>query len=147
MTWSEASLVAGPSGLNKLRMGPVSKTKNKSATIVEQMKGTPASTSTLTPTSTSTPSREGTPKRKSTADSADMNLSGHKQRKSGQKPSVGEIVQRTKKAKASVAQAPIEIDLEQEPLPKIPEVKRVVKTKNTYCGLKKGYETNLSALR
>ena len=71
-----------------------------------------------------------------------MNPSGQKQRKSAPKSNAGEPVQLTKRAKAPVAQEPIEIDLEQETLPKIPEVKRVVKSKKVYCSLKKGFERN-----
>ena len=96
-TWNEVSQIAGPSGLNRPRAGPASKTKNaKSAAAVQRMgppRSTPTPTSTPTSTSTSTSSKKGTLKRKSVTDPADMNPSGQKQRKSGPKSNAGESTQ------------------------------------------------------
>ena len=96
-TWNEVSQIAGPSGLNRPKAGPASKTKNaKSAAAVQRMgppRSTPTQTSTPTSTSTSTSSKKGTLKRKSVTDPADMNPSGQKQRKSGPKSNAGESTQ------------------------------------------------------
>ena len=85
--WEEASRVAGPSGMNrsKTKPGPASKTKITKSKAVAQRTGTlrPTITPTSTPSSSSTPSKRSTPKRKNEADSADMNSSNLKQRKSG----------------------------------------------------------------
>ena len=76
-------------------------------------------------TPASTTSRKGTPKRKSTTESTgDMSPEDRKQNRSGSLSwsPIEKIEQRTKKAKAAVQQKPIEIDLEEELLPRTPEV-------------------------